>query len=74
MTTVRATDDLRCRNAYHEAGHTVAALTYGVPVLKVTIDEDPPYMHRGRYDDRSDFAVEAVVVLCLCGGEAESLQ
>jgi hypothetical protein len=66
-------DDLRRRNADHEAGHAVAALTFGIPIVKVTIDEDPPYMHRGKYDDRPDFAVEVIVVLCLAGGEAERL-
>ena len=66
-------DDLRWRNAVHEAGHTAAALTFGIPIVKVTIDEDPPHLHRGRYRADPDFAVEAIVVFCMAGGEAERL-
>jgi hypothetical protein len=64
---------LRERIATHEAGHCVAAITYGVPIISVTV-EDRPHLHRGRYHAPTpDLGREAMVVLCLSGPAAEEL-
>jgi hypothetical protein len=60
------------RIAYHESGHAVAALTFGMPIIRVTIDADPPHCHRGRWRSGSDMALANIVTLCLCGPAAEN--
>ena len=62
----------RERVATHEAGHCVAALTFGIPILSVTIDP-PPNMHRGAYKAEHACALEYLTVLCLAGIAAEEL-
>jgi hypothetical protein len=37
------------RTAYHESGHTVAAVRLGIPIKRVTIADDQPHLHRARY-------------------------
>ncbi len=62
---------LRERKAIHESGHAVAALTHGVPIISVTID-DRAHLHRDRYRAHdARFGPEAIVTLCLAGPEAE---
>jgi hypothetical protein len=41
--------DLRRRCAIHEAGHATAALAFGIPIIRVTIANDMPHLHRRRY-------------------------
>jgi hypothetical protein len=63
---------LQERRAYHEAGHTTAALTFGIPVVSVSIADDRPHLHRARYRAHdADFGLEAIVTLCLAGPQAE---
>jgi hypothetical protein len=52
------------RIAYHESGHAAAALTFGMPIIRVTIDADPPHCHRGRWRSKSDMALANIVTLC----------
>jgi hypothetical protein len=57
----------RERVATHEAGHCMAAITYGVPVISVTV-EDRPHMHRGQYHAPTpELGFEAVAVICFAG-------
>ncbi len=63
---------LRERTAIHESGHAVAALTFGIPIISVSIAEDRPHLRRGRYRAHDEgFGLEAIVTLCLSGPEAE---
>ena len=63
----------RERCAFHESGHAVAAITYGVPILAVTI-EDRPHLHRGQYHAPTpDLGFEAIAVICFAGICAEEL-
>jgi hypothetical protein len=63
---------LQVRCAYHEAGHTTAALAFGIRVISVTIADDRPHVHRDRYRAHdASFGLEAIVTLCLSGPEAE---
>jgi hypothetical protein len=62
---------LRQRCAMHEAGHCVAAITFGIPLVSVTI-EHRPHLHRAHYRaPDADFGLESTVTLCLAGPEAE---
>jgi hypothetical protein len=64
---------LRERTAIHEAGHATAAITYGVPVVAVTI-QDRPHLRGGQYRAPApDLGFEAIAVLCLSGIAAEEL-
>jgi hypothetical protein len=63
--------NLRQRRATHEAGHCVAAITFAIPIIGVTIAVDVPHLHRGRYRPPHDAGLECVVTLCLSGSEAE---
>jgi hypothetical protein len=58
------------RIAHHEAGHTLAALVFGIPVIEVTI-VGRPGLYRGRY--RAAGCLERIVTLCLSGPAAEQL-
>ncbi len=59
------------RAAHHEAGHCLAAITFAIPIISVTIDDDVPHMHRGRYRPPHDCGLECMVTLCLAGPAAE---
>jgi hypothetical protein len=64
--------NLRQRRAYHESGHCVAAPTFAIPIISVTIADDHPHLHRGHYRaHEANFGIEAMVTLCLAGPEAE---
>ena len=59
---------LRCRTAIHEAGHTAAAITFGIPIISVSIEADPPHLFRDRYQAaQSDLGLSRLVVMCLSG-------
>jgi len=49
-----------------------AALTFGVPIISVTIDP-PPNMHRGAYRAEHACGLEYLTVLCLAGIAAEEM-
>ena len=59
------------RAAYHEAGHCAAAITYGIPIIAVTIEADAGHLYRGHYRERADLALECMVTFCLAGPAAE---
>ena len=59
--------------AYHESGHTIAAINFGIPIIRVTIADGQPHLHRGTYQQRRDLAVENLVILCLAGPAGEEL-
>jgi hypothetical protein len=61
---------LRQRISIHESSHCVAAITFGIPILSVSLD--PPNMHRGIYQAHAG-AVEYLTVLCLAGPAGEEL-
>ena len=62
------------RIVYHEAGHAVAALAFGVPIIRVIVDSAAPAMHRGRYKPpTADIGVEVMATLCLAGPASEQL-
>jgi hypothetical protein len=60
--------ELRQRICFHEAGHAVAALVFGIPILSVTLE--PPRLLRGRMPSP---ALEHLLTLCYAGAAAESL-
>jgi hypothetical protein len=59
------------RIAVHEAAHAVAAITYGVLIIGITIDGDTPHLERGRYRAPADIALESLCVMCMAGEAAE---
>jgi hypothetical protein len=61
------------RTALHESGHCVAALTFAIPIICVTIEHDDPHLQRGRYQPQHEARLESLCVLCLAGPEAERL-
>jgi hypothetical protein len=63
----------RERTAVHESGHVVAALVYNIPTISVSIDAATPHLQRGRYQPSHDAGLETLVVMCLCGPEAERM-
>jgi hypothetical protein len=64
--------DLRLRCATHEAGHATAALAFAIPIIRVTIADDRPHLHRAHYRALdADLGLESIVTLCLAGPEAE---
>jgi hypothetical protein len=62
----------RQRTAYHEAGHATAALTYGIPIIRVTIKNETPHLLRGHYRAQHDAGLECMATLCLAGPAAEA--
>lgn len=60
------------RAAYHEIGHVIAAITYGIPIISVSINTATPHMHRGNYHPPPGIGLEAMVTLCLAGPAAET--
>jgi hypothetical protein len=61
---------LRERAAVHEAGHATAAITFGIPVIAVTI-KNKPHLRSACYRAPHDCGLECMVTLCLSGPEAE---
>ena len=49
----------------------MAALAFAVPIIRVTIENDTPHLHRGRYRAEANLALECMVTLCHAGPEAE---
>jgi hypothetical protein len=64
---------LERRAAIHEASHTIAAINFGIPIIRVTIADGQPHLHRGTYRQQRDLAVESLVILCLAGPAGEEL-
>jgi hypothetical protein len=54
----------RQRTVYHEAGHTAAALAYGIPIISVTSIRIPRTC--------TGAGLECMVTLCLAGPAAEA--
>jgi hypothetical protein len=61
------------RYAWHESGHAVAAITFAIPIICVSIEHDNPHLLRGHYRPPRDIGLETLCVLCLAGPEAERL-
>jgi hypothetical protein len=64
---------LERRAAIHEASRTIAAINFGIPIIRVTIADGQPHLHRGTYRQQRDLAVESLVILCLAGPAGEEL-
>jgi hypothetical protein len=60
------------RTAYHEVGHCLAALCYGIEIRTVTI-EGQPYLERGELPLDNGLTLEALLTLCLAGPACERL-
>jgi hypothetical protein len=60
------------RTAYHEVGHCLAALLYGIPIRAVTV-EGQPHLQRGKLPLDHGPSLEALLTLCLAGPECERL-
>jgi ATP-dependent Zn protease len=69
-TEMRHGVDLLERRAYHESGHAVAAITFGIPIIRVTVNADAGHLYRGYYS-ASGIGLECMVTMCLAGGAAE---
>ena len=67
----RRRDMIAKRAAYHELGHVIAAITYGIPIISVSINSTTPQMHRGNYQAPADIGLEAICILCLAGPASE---
>ena len=61
------------RTALHEAGHAVAALTFAIPIISVSIDAATPHLHHARYQPQHDAGLETLAVMFLAGPSAEQL-
>ena len=72
MSNVKRRNDELERTAIHEAGHTMVAVRYSIPIIRVTILNEP-HMHRGRYRPECSrlIGLRRLVTLCLAGPEAE---
>jgi hypothetical protein len=70
----RCAVDAEKRLATHESGHTIAAINFGIPIIRATIEDGHPRVHRGRYQapDRN-LGSELLAVMCLAGPAAEAL-
>jgi hypothetical protein len=69
---MRAASTLLERVAYHEVGHALAALLFGIPIRTVTV-EGQPHLHRGELPLDPGLTLEALLTLCLAGPECERL-
>src|SRR5262249_47224213 len=58
------------RTAYHETGHCLAALCFGIEIVHATLGERP-HMQRARVS--LDTTLEVRLTLCLAGPELEGL-
>jgi hypothetical protein len=70
MLQVRSASLLE-RAAFHEAGHCAAAITFGIPIISVTIEAGAGHLYRGGYRERADLALECIVIMSLAGPAAE---
>lgn len=61
------------RVATHEAGHVVAAIQLGIPVLGATIDPARPHFTRDAFRRSRNLALEHLCIICMAGPEAERL-
>jgi hypothetical protein len=61
------------RTAIHEAGHCVAAVQLGVPVIGATIDPRRPHFTRDGFRRSRNLALEHLCLICLSGPAAEEL-
>jgi ATP-dependent Zn protease len=61
------------RICYHESGHVAAALTYGLPIIRVSAGSFEPHLLRGGFRRERTSGVEALSVLCLAGPAAEQM-
>lgn len=66
---------LRERCSYHESGHVLAAIVFGVPLVRVSIDADVgPHTHCARWRAaHPDLGLESMVILTCAGRAAEEL-
>jgi hypothetical protein len=62
----------RQRTAYHEAGHAAAALTYGIPIIRVTIKNETPHLLVATIGHSTTPRLECMATLCLAGPAAEA--
>jgi len=69
--TINDSDNALRRAAIHEAGHAVACLVLGIPMVAVTI-ADGFYLHRDRYRPPRGLGVACLVTMCLSGPAAET--
>jgi hypothetical protein len=53
-------DAMKKRITTHEAGHAIAAINFGIPIIRVTIADGCPHLHRGTYRQQRDLAVECL--------------
>jgi hypothetical protein len=61
------------RVATHEAGHVVAAVQLGIPVVSATIEHGTPHFMRGRFRRNRDTAIEHLCLICLAGPASEEV-
>ena len=75
MTPLIHAASLLERTCYHEAGHTAAAVAFGIPIVRVSVaNATPAMMHRGNYRAPTpDLGLEAMVTLCLAGPASEEM-
>ncbi len=59
------------RAAIHEAGHAVACVLLGIPMVAVTIT-DGSYLYRGRYRAPRHLGAQRLATMCLSGPAAEA--
>jgi hypothetical protein len=60
------------RIAYHESGHAVACIVFGIPIIDVNINS--ARLHRDDYRaPLVNFGIDAMTTLCMAGPEAERL-
>jgi hypothetical protein len=60
------------RAAYHESGDAIACLSFGIEIIRVTIDAATPHLFRGRYRERAELAIECMGTMALSGPAAET--
>ena len=57
-----------CCPRWHKAGHCAAAIAFGIPIIRATIEEnDPHMMFCDRYRPPPGLGLEIMCVLVLCG-------
>jgi hypothetical protein len=61
---------LRQRIATHEVGHVLAALTFGIPLISVSV-VGHPHAQCGRYHPPPGLGIEALLTFYLAGSESE---